>query len=108
MTIENHGPCQGHPHNDNGATATSPTYSVGSDGPIDVSNAPEPFVYEAREPLESIPDLRRRFDIVQVLRQYGGEPKPAGRGKLKARCILHDEKTPSFHVDQRRQTFHCF
>src|SRR3954452_1902485 len=108
MTIENYGPCQGHPHNDNGAATTSPAYSVGSDGPIDVSNAGEPFVYGAREPLESIPDLKRRLDLVEVVRRCGVELKPAGPGQLKGCCPLHDEKTPSFHVYQDDQQFYCY
>ena len=108
MNIQNHGPCQGHPHNDNGATTTSPTYSVGSDGLIDFSGAPEPFVYEAREPLESHADLKRRLDLAEVVRRCGVELKPAGRGQLKGCCPLHEEKTPSFHVYQDDQRFKCF
>lgn len=45
-------------------------------------------------------------DIVDVIADYvalGGT-----NGIYKARCPFHQERTPSFTVTQRQQTFHCF
>jgi DNA primase len=42
-------------------------------------------------------------DILSTIENEGIELK---RGK--ALCPFHDERTPSFIVNQRRQTFHCF
>ena len=33
---------------------------------------------------------------------------PAGAGKLKGRCPLHQERTPSFYVFQDSRRWHCF
>jgi DNA primase len=46
-------------------------------------------------------------DIVDVISSYI-EVKPAGSGRFKALCPFHHEKTPSFHVNRERQTYHCF
>ncbi|MBI5835613.1 MAG: DNA primase [Candidatus Eisenbacteria bacterium] len=56
----------------------------------------DPFVTQVRE----------RVDIVEVVGQYV-ELKKAGKA-WKGRCPFHEEKTPSFHVNQDRQLFHCF
>jgi DNA primase len=42
-------------------------------------------------------------DIVHIIEQEGIELK---RGK--ALCPFHGERTPSFMVNQKKQTFHCF
>jgi DNA primase len=53
-----------------------------------------------------IDDIKARVDIVELVGQYA-ELKRAGRNFL-ARCPFHNERTPSFHVDPARQTWHCF
>jgi DNA primase len=51
-------------------------------------------------------DLLDRLDIVDVIGRYV-ELKRSGASH-KARCPFHDERTPSFHVNPKRQTFKCF
>ena len=51
-------------------------------------------------------DVRNRSDIADVIGSYI-HLKRAG-GNFKALCPFHKEKTPSFHVDPRRQGFRCF
>ena len=34
--------------------------------------------------------------------------QPAGAGRWKGKCPLHDEKTPSFHVSANPWRWHCF
>ena len=34
--------------------------------------------------------------------------EPSGTHKFKALCPLHDERTPSFHVDAELQVWYCF
>jgi DNA primase catalytic core len=48
----------------------------------------------------------RDLPIAQVLEPYLQLKGKAG--KLTACCPFHDEKTGSFHVDERRGFFHCF
>ena len=45
---------------------------------------------------------------VEALAQRFTELKPAGSGKLKGRCPLHEERTPSFYVYQDSQRWQCF
>jgi DNA primase len=58
-------------------------------------------------PREKIDDVRERTNIVEVVRRYV-ELKRAGTGSWKGLCPFHAEKTPSFHVHEQRQFFHCF
>lgn len=51
--------------------------------------------------------IRAASEIVEVISSYLGPLKKAG-GSLVALCPFHNEKTPSFHVNPTRQTFHCF
>ncbi len=58
-------------------------------------------------PREKIDDVRDRTNIVDVIKRYV-ELKRAGTGSWKGLCPFHAEKTPSFHVHEARQFFHCF
>jgi len=51
--------------------------------------------------------IRDRTDIVELVREYVPGLKKAGKS-FKGRCPFHDEKTPSFHVDNQKGLFHCF
>ena len=55
---------------------------------------------------ESLEELRRRIDLVDVLSSYV-DMKRAG-AYYKACCPFHDEKTPSFVVQKGDSHYHCF
>ena len=57
-------------------------------------------------PQEVIDQVRMRADIVDVINSYI-PLKKMGRD-FKACCPFHQEKTPSFVVNQQRQWYHCF
>lgn len=57
--------------------------------------------------MDSINEVKRRLDIVEVIASYMPELKKAGRN-FKAICPFHQEKTPSFYVFPERQSWHCF
>ena len=57
-------------------------------------------------PKAFIQDLIGRIDIVDVLSKYV-TLKKKGRSHL-ACCPFHQEKTPSFNVNQQKQFYHCF
>ncbi|MGN1366496.1 MAG: CHC2 zinc finger domain-containing protein, partial [Victivallis vadensis] len=54
-----------------------------------------------------IEDIRARCDIVELIGTFV-QLKRSGTNTYKGLCPFHQEKTPSFHVDASRQTFHCF
>ncbi len=51
-------------------------------------------------------EIKSKIDIVEFLKEYI-EVRPAGKN-MKARCPLHNEKTPSFMISPERQTWRCF
>jgi DNA primase len=54
----------------------------------------------------TLAQIRAASDIVDVVSAYV-PLKRAGAGFV-ALCPFHKEKTPSFHVNPQKQTFHCF
>jgi len=54
-----------------------------------------------------IEDIRARCDIVELIGTYV-QLKRSGSNSYKGLCPFHQEKTPSFHVDAARQSYHCF
>jgi len=58
-------------------------------------------------PREKIDDVRERTNIVDIVKRHV-ELKRAGAGSWKGLCPFHGEKTPSFHIHEPRQFFHCF
>jgi DNA primase len=57
-------------------------------------------------PKQMMEDIRFHSDIVQVISAY--MPLQRNGANFKALCPFHKEKTPSFHVNTQRQSFHCF
>jgi DNA primase len=58
-------------------------------------------------PKETIEEIRSRCNVVEVVSAY--LPQLRRRGStFKCNCPFHQEKTPSFTVNETRQIFHCF
>ncbi len=55
---------------------------------------------------ETIERIAAANDIVEVIQSY--MPLKRAGTVWKALCPFHSEKSPSFTVDPRRQTYHCF
>lgn len=51
--------------------------------------------------------IRAANDIVEVIQWLNVPLKKMG-SRYRALCPFHQEKTPSFHVNPQRQSFHCF
>lgn len=58
-------------------------------------------------PKEVIEEVRARCNIVEVVGAYLPQLKRRG-STFKCNCPFHQEKTPSFTVNDARQIFHCF
>ena len=58
-------------------------------------------------PQSVIEDIRSRCDIVDVIGSFV-QLKRSGSSSFKGLCPFHNEKTPSFHVNAARQSYHCF
>ncbi|MGH2447481.1 MAG: CHC2 zinc finger domain-containing protein, partial [Chloroflexota bacterium] len=56
--------------------------------------------------MDPIEDIKQRLAIDQVVSQHV-ELKRSG-SSLKGLCPFHQEKTPSFNVNQGRQFYKCF
>ncbi|RMD95881.1 MAG: DNA primase [Deltaproteobacteria bacterium] len=57
-------------------------------------------------PPEVIAEIRNRTNIVEVVSNFL-TLKRVGRNYV-AHCPFHQEKTPSFHVNEERQIYYCF
>ena len=55
---------------------------------------------------EDIQLVRERTRIDEIIEQYVTLRRTGG--SMKGLCPFHDEKTPSFHANPARGTFHCF
>lgn len=55
-----------------------------------------------------IQEVRDRSNIVEVMNYFGVQLKKSGGDTWKARCPFHNEKTPSFTVNETRQRYKCF
>ncbi|MGA7903202.1 MAG: CHC2 zinc finger domain-containing protein, partial [Terrimicrobiaceae bacterium] len=55
---------------------------------------------------ETIQRVAEASDIVEVIGSYF--PLKRAGANWRALCPFHREKTPSFHVNPQRQTYHCF
>ena len=58
-------------------------------------------------PKEIIEEVRSRCDIVELIFVLSSELSKRG-ATYKCCCPFHNEKTPSFTVNQERQIYHCF
>src|SRR5690625_5106741 len=57
-------------------------------------------------PEEIVNEVRAQNDIVEVISEYVQLTR-RGRNYFGL-CPFHEEKTPSFSVEQEKQLFHCF
>ncbi|WP_102110005.1 DNA primase [Oceaniglobus roseus] len=56
-------------------------------------------------------ELKTRISLVQVVGRkviWDTRKSNQGRGDMWAPCPFHQEKSPSFHVDDRKGFYHCF
>jgi len=58
-------------------------------------------------PKETIEEIRSRCNVVEVVGSYLPQLRRRG-ATFKCNCPFHQEKTPSFTVNEVRQIFHCF
>jgi len=61
----------------------------------------------ARLPDSFLEELKSRAPLAAIVGQTV-RLKAAGAGRHKGLCPFHDEKTPSFHVDETKGLYHCF
>lgn len=59
-----------------------------------------------RIPEETVDDIRQNTDIVDIISQYL-QLRKSGQNHF-AHCPFHEDKTPSFSVNDQKQIFYCF
>ena len=55
----------------------------------------------------TIEEIKLRTDLAELISSYGVDVRHAG-STLKACCPFHNEKTPSFNINQTKGFYHCF
>jgi DNA primase len=55
-----------------------------------------------------VAEVKLAYNIVDYIQQAGVALKPNGAAKWKGLCPFHNEKSPSFTVDEHFQNFRCF
>ena len=55
----------------------------------------------------TIEEIKSRVDLPELISSYGVAIRRAG-SSIKACCPFHHEKTPSFHINERKGYYHCF
>jgi DNA primase len=58
-------------------------------------------------PKQTIEEIRSRCNVVEVIGSYLPQLRRRG-ATFKCNCPFHQEKTPSFTVNETRQIYHCF
>ena len=53
----------------------------------------------------TIEEIKLRTDIAELISSYGVDVRHAG-STLKACCPFHNEKTPSFNINQSKGFYH--
>lgn len=57
---------------------------------------------------EAIKKIKHEYDIVDYVRNHGIDLKETGNGRWVGLCPFHNEKTPSFTINEGFQGYHCF
>ncbi len=55
----------------------------------------------------TIEEIKARTNLAELISSYGIAVRHAG-SSLKACCPFHNEKTPSFHINETKGFYHCF
>lgn len=66
---------------------------------------------QPRDPKAELEEIKRRVSVIDLIhREMHREYERRGEHDIWLCCPLpgHDERTPSFHVDTKRQVWHCF
>lgn len=61
-----------------------------------------------RVPREVLDQIRDRLRISEVVGEYVRLTRDGGGGRLKGLCPFHNEKSPSFSVNEDRGFYYCF
>lgn len=57
---------------------------------------------------ETLAEIKQAYDLADYIASTGVSLKPSGAGKHKGLCPFHNERTPSFTIDESFQNYRCF
>ena len=58
-------------------------------------------------PESTVEEIKTRIDLADLISSYGIQVKHSG-SSIKACCPFHNEKTPSFNINNSKGFYHCF